>query len=949
MTDSRPKLVLIDGHGLAYQQYHALPVEKFATTQGEPTNAVYGFARTLLDILNMNPRVDYLAVSFDQGLSGRETVYTAYKGTRDKMPNDMIPQISRIYDLVRAFNIPILEADGYEADDVIGTAAKQAVAQGADVLIITGDRDLLQLVDEHTSVQLPGGRTQKGPQMYDLARVGEVFGVQAKQIPDYKGLAGDASDNIPGVKGIGDKTATQLLQQYGTLEEIYAHLDEQKGSKRDKLEAGRDSAFMSKQLATIITDIPLHIELEKCVAHDFDQDTVAQLFRALEFRSFLSRLPQPIAQVNAAIQAANGGSNGQQMALFDMPASAVPAEPPKPIQQLVKTIVVDTEDALADLVYVLDAVSTIAFDTETTSTDQMRGDLVGISLAINGSTGYYIPVGHVSVDGGEAPRQLPIDRVIEALRPALTDLRKQKWAHNAAYDLVMMRRYGLDVSPITFDTMIAEWLINPDSRNKGLKDQAEIRLGVEMTHIEELIGRGKNQITMDRVPIERAAPYAAADAAMTFRLVDKMRPDLEKKGNLWQLFSEIEMPLVPVIADMIMVGAKLDLDYLVELQQEFVERLKDIEEKIYELVGERFQIGSLKQLNEILFNKLGLPTTGLGKTIHGFSIDADALERLSPHHPIIDLLINWRMLEKLRNTYVEALPKLVDKEGRVHTLYNQTGAVTGRISSENPNLQNIPIRTEEGRRVRRAFIAAPGYKLLAVDYSQVELRILAHYSKDHFLTESFLYDRDIHRATAAAVYGVPFEQVTKEQRYLAKRVNFGLLYGMGAYRLARESGLPIAEAETFIKRYFERLPGVQQYLEGSKQKAYEQGYLETMRGRRRYFPGLGSGSSVPVSSVIRARAEREAINMPVQGTAADIIKIAMIQLSARLKAERPRARLILQVHDELVLEVPDDDIPGTAALVCEVMEHAVEMAVPLRVEANVGLNWAEMQPVESAA
>ncbi len=951
MTDSRPKLILIDGHGLAYQQYHALPVEKFATTQGEPTNAVYGFARTLLDILNLNPRVNYLAVSFDQGLSGREMVYTAYKGTRDKMPNDMIPQINRIYDLVRAFNIPILEAEGYEADDVIGTAAGQAVAQGVDVLIITGDRDLLQLVNEHTSVQLPGGRMQKGPQLFDSARVVEAFGVEPKQIPDYKGLAGDASDNIPGVKGIGDKTATQLLQQYGTLEAIYEHLDEQKGSKREKLETGRDSAFMSKQLATIITDIPLTVELDKCVAHDFDTATVTQLFRLLEFRSLLTRLPQSNTQSMSAPQASqptNGGQNGQQMALFEMPASAAPpAEPPQPIQQLVKTVVVDTENALADLVYVLDAVSTIAFDTETTSTDQMRGDLVGISLAINGTTGYYIPVGHIAVDGGEPPRQLSIDRVIDALRPALTDLRKQKWAHNAAYDLVMMRRYGLNVTPITFDTMIAEWLINPDSRNKGLKDQAEIRLGVEMTHIDELIGKGKNQITMDRVPVDRAAPYAAADAAMTFLLVDKMRPELEKK-HLWQLFSEIEMPLVPVIADLNMAGVKLDLPYLAELSKEFAERLNTIQQQIFALAGEQFNIGSPKQLNDVLFGKLGLPTTGLSKTTHGFSVDADALERLSEQHEIVKLITDWRGLEKLKSTYVDALPQLADAEGRVHTTYNQTGAVTGRISSENPNLQNIPIRTEEGRRVRRAFIAAPGYHLLAVDYSQVELRILAHYSKDHFLTESFLYDRDIHRATAAAVYGIPFEQVTKEQRYLAKRVNFGLLYGMGAFRLARESGLPIAEAETFIKRYFERLPGVQQYLEGSKQKAYDQGYLETLRGRRRYFPGLGSGSGVPVSSVIRARAEREAINMPVQGTAADIIKIAMIQLSARLKAERPRARLILQVHDELVLEVPDDDIPATAELVCEVMEHAVELAVPLRVEASVGLNWAEMKPVEAA-
>jgi DNA polymerase-1 len=928
MTDPRPKLILIDGHALAYQQYFALPIEQFTTTAGEPTNATYGFARTLMDILESRPPVDYLAVSFDQGMSGREQVYAEYKGTREKMQSDMIAQMNRIRELVQAFNIPILEKEGFEADDVIGTATRQAEAQGVDVTIITGDRDLLQLVNEHTTVQLPGRSGRNGPQLFDAARVVADMGIRPDQIPDYKGLKGDSSDNIPGVKGIGDKTATELLKQYDTLENIYAHLDEQKGKRRELLEAGRELAFLSKGLARIMTDIPLQVELEKCKAHDFDPAVVLQLFRMLQFRSFAQRIAPTVQAIN--------DKASQQMNLFDVDAP----ERDAPIPHLVETIIVDTEAALNDLVRVLDRATTIAFDTETTSTDQMRATLVGISLAVNEREGYYIPVGHV-----DAPRQLPLERVIRALRPALTDLRKSKWAHNAAYDLVIMRRNGLDVTPITFDTMLAEWLINPDSRRKGLKDQAEDRLNVRMTHIDELIGKGKTQITMDRVSVYRAAPYAAADAAITFRLVDKMRAELEER-DLGKLFGEIEMPLLPVLADMNMAGAKVDLPYLAELSRELNERLKAIEEDIYVLAGESFKIGSLKQLNDILFKKLNLPTKGLSKTIHGYSIDADALETLQPHHEIVSRLIEWRTLDKLRSTYVDALPALADGDGRVHTYYNQTGAVTGRISSENPNLQNIPVRTEEGRRVRKAFIAPPGYQLLAVDYSQIELRILADFSKEPFLIESFQQERDIHRATAAAVYNIPYEQVTKEQRYLAKRVNFGLLYGMGAYRLARESGLSIADAEQFIKTYFQRLPQVQTYLESSKEQARTAGYLKTLMGRRRYFPGLGSGDSSHVASVVRARAEREAINMPVQGTAADIIKIAMIHLSARLRSERPRARLILQVHDELVLEVPDDDIPQTAALVREVMESAVKLSVPLRAEANVGLNWAEMEAVE---
>jgi DNA polymerase-1 len=941
MTESRPKLILIDGHALAYQQYFALPVEKFTTTRGEPTNATYGFARALLDILQADPPVKYLAVTFDQGMSGRDQVYTEYKSTRAKMEPDMLAQMDRIRELVQAFNIPILEKQGFEADDVIGAAAKQAVSLGVDVLIITGDRDLLQLVDEHTFVQMAPRKGQMGPQLFDAARVVEEYGIRPEQIPDYKGFVGDNSDNIPGVKGIGDKTATQLLQQHGTVEGVYAHLDDLKGKQREKIEQGRDSAFLSRNLARIMTDIPLALELDKCVAHDYDPARVLQLFRLLEFRVLARRLT-PADQPQPDVAA-------QQMNLFETgPSVSTTPIPTTPITHLVETTVVDTEESLADLVRVLGAASAIAFDTETTGVDQMRCALVGISLAVDAGRGYYLPVGHVSPGGAadaEPPRQLPIARVIEALRPAMTDPQKIKYAHNAAYDLVMLRRYGLDVRPITFDTMLAEWLLQPDSRRKGLKDQAEDRLNVQMTHIDALIGKGKNQITMDRVPIERAAPYAAADAAITFRLVNDIQPRLEEK-RLGKLFSEIEMPLVPVVADLNMNGVRLDLPYLDGLSRELAGRLNAIEQQIYEHAGEQFNIGSPKQLNDVLFGKLGLPSTGLGRTTHGFSVDADALDTLRVHHPIIGLIMDWRALEKLKSTYVDALPALVDAESRVHTTYNQTGTVTGRISSENPNLQNIPVRTEEGRRVRKAFIAAPGHHLLGVDYSQIELRVLADFSQDPFLIQSFLSDQDIHRATAAAVYSIPLDQVTKEQRYFAKRVNFGLMYGMGAYRLARESGLQISEAETFITQYFERLPNLKKYFEASIKTATELGYLETRLGRRRYFPGLGLGSSDRVASVVRARAEREAINMPIQGTAADIIKIAMIRLSAGLKAERPRARLILQVHDELVLEVPDDDIPATAALVCEVMENAMNLVVPLKVEANVGLNWAEMEPLE---
>jgi DNA polymerase-1 len=952
MSEQPHKLYLIDGHALAYRQYFAPGTAHLATAQGEPTNATLGFARTLLDLLSAEHAPEFLAVVFDQGLSGREIMYQEYKSTRAKMEDSLVIQMERIREVVQAFNIPILEKDGYEADDVIGSAARQAVPLGVDVHIITGDHDLVQLVNDHVRVELPGVRGGDA-KIFDEAGVRERFGISPAQIPDYKGLIGDNSDNIPGVTGIGEKTAPGLLQRYGTLENLYEHLGEIKGATRTRLEGGRDSAFLSKQLATIKTDIPLTLELEKCAAHDYDPQKAAKLFRALEFNSLLRRLeklrpeafePKPETADSSTASDVSGETHttGEQSAFeSQIEIDAIPAH------EVVRTVIVDTEEVLAEMLSALALAEGIAFDTETNALDQTRAGLVGISLAGNGDVAYYIPVGHMAPDAGtllagEPPRQLPLERVIEALRPLMTDPAKPKYAHNAAYDLNVLRRYGLDVTPITFDTLIADYLARPEGR-RGLKELARTRLGIAMTKIEELIGKGKNQLSMAQVPVEMVAPYAAADAAITCRLVPLTRADLERTNQI-ELFEALEMPLVPVIVELNMTGARLDLPYITSLGREFAQRLDEIKAEIYKAAGQTFNIGSLKQLNDVLFEKLRLPTKGLRKSQHGWSLDADALETLRPFHPVIGFILDWRSLDKLRSTYVDALPRMVDEEGRVHTTYNQTGSVTGRISSENPNLQNIPVRTEEGRRVRRAFIAAPGNLLLSVDYSQIELRVLAHYSQDEALLDAFRHNQDIHRATAALVSGIPFDQVSKEQRYFAKRVNFGLIYGMGASRLSRESELSREESKKFIEDYFTRLPGVRRYLDGSKQRAYDEGYLETVLGRRRDFSRLKT--DLRLGGGDRARMEREAINFPIQGSAADIMKVAMIRLHTRLKAENWRARMILQVHDELVLEVPESDVPATAAVVREVMEGAFHLDAPLRAEANVGMNWADMQPVE---
>ncbi len=918
---TRPKFYIIDGHALAYRQYFALPAQGFSTRAGEPTNATYGFTRNLLDILlDMQPK--YLAVSFDRGLSGREDLFPDYKGTREKMPDDLRPQLDRIQEVVAAFNIPVLALDGYEADDIIGTVVQLAEEQGVASRIITGDKDILQLLTPHVDVQLP--RRGQNDVVYDVVMFQEEYGgLNPWQLVELKGLMGDSSDNIPGVKGIGQKTGIKLLQDYETIDGIYANIDAIKGANQKKLIAGQESAFLSRNLALIQRDVPIEFDLDRCVTQDYDAQRPLELFRELEFRQFTDRLD---------VQ--------EQLPLFAVTEEEALVEEPADEDIGVETIIVRDQAGLDTLVTTLNTAEAIVWDVETTGTDQMACDLVGIALAVNTETGYYVPVGH------EEGEQLPMQTVLDALRPPLTNPNIPKYAHNATYDLVVMHRYGVDVTPVRFDSMVAEWLRNPTSKFLGLKNLANFVLDppVKMTEISELLGTGKKQITMAQVPVNKAAPYAAADGAITYRAVEFLRPKIQEDADHWRIYQEVELPLIPVIASIERNGVVLDTRYLAELSDSLAEQLATLEQEIYDLSGGygKFNINSPKQLNDVLFGKLNLSVEGLRKTTHGYSTNAATLENMKDAHPIIANILDYRELTKLKGTYVDALPELINsRTGRVHTSYNQTGTATGRISSSNPNLQNIPIRTEIGREVRRAFVTPPGTLLLGVDYSQIELRVLAHYSEDATLLQAFAEDQDIHAATAAAVNGIPLDEVTYEQRSFAKRVNFGLIYGMGAFRLARDSELSLAEARQFIDDYFDRLPGVKAYLDNTKQQA-RQGPISTLFGRKRTFPVLlsGSGKHVDVQ-----QAERIAINMPIQGTAADIMKKAMIDLYNALEQSGSEAKMILQVHDEFVLEVPENEIKQTSALVVDIMESAFEMKAPLRANAEVGSNWRDMEPV----
>ncbi|HBX70576.1 MAG TPA: DNA polymerase I [Chloroflexi bacterium] len=931
-------LYLIDGHALAYRAYFALTAGggggRWVTNAGEPTAGVYGFASVLLRIFEQEDP-DYLAVVFDTGKTFRDELFPEYKGTRAKMPDDLRVQIERMRELVDSFSIPRLEMDGFEADDVLGSVAREAVRQGLGVKIFTGDRDLLQLVQDRIIVNLPG-RSLADAKDYLAKDVSEYLGVRPDQVVDYKALMGDSSDNIPGVAGIGKKTAADLLAQFDTLDGVYAHLEELKPGVRSKLEAGRENAYLSQKLATIVTDLEVPLDLQMARPDHFQPARVNEIFRELEFRSLLPRLDGLVQKYGKSMPPI-APKAGQQLSLFgDQPKAAqtLAAQP----QGAAETQIIDSAEKLENLVAQLKTAAVIAFDTETTSTDQMQADLVGISLAVAPEAGYYIPVGHAE------GQQLPLDAVLEALSAPLTNPNIPKAGHNLKYDYVMLARYGLRVTPLSFDTMLAEWLVNPDSRNLGLKNLSWVRLGHKMTEIDVLIGKGKKQITMAEVPIPAAAAYAADDAAVVLRLMPQLQEEMDVAA-LTKLFDEIEMPLVPILAQMEMTGIELDRAYLGNMSRELATRLIEIEDQVFKLVGEPFNLNSTQQLSRALFEVLKLnPPDRTRKTASGhYSTAAGVLESMSKSHPVVDLILEHRELSKLQSTYVEALPQQVNPQtGRVHTSYNQAGSRTGRLASSDPNLQNIPIRTELGRKVRHAFVAAPSKQLLAVDYSQVELRIAAHMAQDEGMLAAFRAGQDIHAATAAAIFGVPLEAVTKDQRRHAKAVNFGLIYGMSSFGLTRSTDLTLAEAEDFVEAYFRQFPGIKKYLDSIRDQAAKQGYVETLLGRRRYFPGLVN----PSNQQIRMREEREAINAPIQGTAADIMKIAMLRVPGALAQAHLSAKMLLQVHDEIVLECPAEELAETAILVQNTMEQAYCLDIPLRTDARSGSNWGELEPVE---
>jgi DNA polymerase I len=924
-------LYLIDGHALAYRMYFALMGvggDAFTTRSGEPTAGTYGFTSALFRLLE-NDHPQYLAVAFDVGKTFRDDIFPDYKATREKMPDDLREQIERIRQIIDAMNIPRLEVEGFEADDVLGSVARYAVKEGLGVKIITGDRDLLQLVDDRIWVNLPGKRSGETID-YDAKGVFDYWGIRPDQVVDYKALAGDSSDNIPGVPGVGDKTAKTLLESYGHLDDIYEHIDEVATRFRNKLVDGRESAYLSYELAKIKTDVALSIDLESARTDKIDYQGVVELFKELEFKSLLAKIEQ---LGNAPSQTAPSG----QLSLFEENRS--PDRIGEGQAPLFETVIVDTASNLKNLVNELKQAKRLSFDTETSGTDPITADIVGVSLAFEKDKGYYLPLGH-----NQKHAQLAIKQVMDALRPALTDENIEKVGHNLKYDTLIMQRHGVNVQPLSFDTMIAQWLIDPTSHQLGLKDMAESLLGINMTHIEALIGSGKDQKSMADVAIEDVAPYAVADAVVPLLLREELSPRLDKV-NAREVLDTLEMPLIEVLAEMELQGIKLDVPFLKSLESELEKRQIELTENVFRTVGHEFNLNSTQQLSDVLFQELGIePPLRAKKTQSGhYSTAASVLEQLQGKHEVLDWILEYRELSKLSSTYVNALPEQVNPAtGRVHSSFSQTVAVTGRLSSSNPNLQNIPTRTEEGRRIRKAFIAEQGYRLVAVDYSQIELRIVAHMSEDKAMLKAFHAGLDIHAATAAAVYHTALEDVTDDQRRHAKAINFGLIYGMGSFGLSQSTGLTVGESEEFIRVYFKQFPGVKSFLDELRVKAARDGYVETLYGRRRYFPNLRNSRNMNQ----QRREEREAINAPIQGTAADIMKVAMIRVVPILREADLKARLLLQIHDELIFECLESEVSKSLALIREVMENAIVLKIPLLTEAKVGKNWAEMEVVK---
>ena len=913
-----PRLFLIDAYALIYRAYFAFIQRPLTNSRGENTSAPFGFANFLLSVREEH-QPDYLAIVFDKGMSQREEIYPEYKATREKMPDDLAASLPRIREMVEAFHDPVVEVEGYEADDVIGTLAVQARSQGLEAVIVSGDKDFYQLVGPGIHLLNPGrgGPTGVEPEWVDETNAGEKFGVSPERIPDYLALIGDSSDNIPGAPGIGPKTAVKLLQEYGDVETILARAGEISGKRaRESLTANGELVRLSRQLVTIQTDVPVILDLSSLRVREPDRERLRRLFVELEFRRLAERFTG--SEGGAGEEGGSGGLAGTTYALVKDPGR------------------------VAELVRRIRAVGEVSVDTETTSLEATRARLVGISLSCKPGEAYYLPLAHRRTgelalgDGGaDAPANLPAlgSPEMRPLVEVLQDPEVRKIGQNLKYDLIVLEGAGVVLRGVSFDTMVASYVLDPGRRQHSLDALALNLLGHKMISYEEVAGKGKAQLSFDEVPLDRATEYACEDADVTLRLKGLFQEQLRAQ-ELEELFGSLEMPLVPVLARMESNGIRIDVPFFREVSTRLEGSLKVLEEEIEKMVGEEFNLNSTPQLREILFEKLGLPI--LKRTKTGPSTDASVLEELAAMgHQFPTLLLEYRQLEKLRNTYVDALPRLVHPgTGRIHTSFNQTVAATGRLSSSDPNLQNIPIRTELGREIRRGFVADEGRVFFGADYSQIELRILAHFSGDEAFVQAFREGIDVHRQTASVIFGVELDQVSQEMRSRAKTINFATLYGQGDFSLARQLGISREEARAFIEAYFQRFSGVRNYLDSQVEMARERGYVETLSGRRRYVPELRSDNWN-----VRQFGERVAQNTPIQGTAADLIKLAMIRIQGLLDQYFPSSLLLLQVHDELLLEVREDDVEEVGSLVAEVMEGAMALNVPLAVDKGTGRTW----------
>ncbi|MFH1559986.1 MAG: DNA polymerase I [Chloroflexota bacterium] len=923
LLPEKPLLMLMDGHAMVHRAWHAIQRPLTLSKTEEDVRGVYGFANAFIKAIQ-EWRPTHCAIAFDlPAPTFRHLQYANYKAQRPETPQDLRAQFPWVRRLIEAFNVPIFEVESYEADDVLGTLCRQATEQDMDTIILTGDTDTLQLVSPTVRVAL--SHSIQGLSIYDVAAVRERYGgLSPSQQPHVKALQGDASDNIRGVPGIGAKTAIKLIQEYDSIEGLYANVDSVLPARiRELLASHEADARQGLELTTIVNDVPITLDTEACRFWCYDRERVLALLRELEFTSVVARVPQ-LGGVQEQV------SQGMLMSV----AEEVEGD----------YHTVDNIEDLAALISELRAAGSFAFDVETTGKDPMSCDLVGLSFSSAAGTASYIPVGHTE------GKQIPIEDALALLKPLLEDPTVAKTAHNGNYDMTVLANYGIQVSGLDFDTMVAAHLLG--EKALGLKNLAFTRLNVEMTRIDALIGTGRNQKTMAQVSIDEASKYAAADADMTQRLRELFEVELKRESKVRGVFADMEIPLVPVLVRIQRNGVSLDAERLKDMAKSLGERLAQVEATVFDTIGHRFVLNSTQQLADVLFNELRLPKTKRTKT--GYSTDAAVLENLKvminegqaegadPRaNQVLDGILEYRELSKLKSTYVDALPQLINpRTGRVHTSYNQTGSATGRISSNDPNLQNIPVRTELGRQVRKAFVAqdAPRWTLLAADYSQIELRVLAHLSEDKDLVDAFLRDEDIHAATASQVYGVALDAVTPDMRRIAKIMNFGVIYGLSAYGISQQTDLPRDEGARFIEGYFSRYPGIREYLEATKAQARKLGYLETVCGRRRYIPEVNSSNYQ-----VRQAAERMAVNMPVQGTAADIIKLAMISIDRRMQQENMRSKMILQVHDELIFEVPEEEMEAMRALVLELMPAALELIVPLRVELKTGYTWGDME------